>query len=49
MIDISTLDDQQLVKLIDNRYKKTGTLWTQIEGIYDGNKRAWQNNPEWFE
>lgn len=49
MIDISSLKDADLVRLINNRWKESETLWSEIEKHYKENKRKWQNNPEWLD
>lgn len=46
MLDISILleDDQKLSRLIDNRWKESTSLWTEMEKAYKKNKAIWQND-----
>jgi len=48
MIDVSKLNDEQLVRLIDNRWKEAAPLWLEIKKAYEENKKRWQNNPDWL-
>jgi hypothetical protein len=48
MVDVSKLRDDQLVRLLTNRWNEAEPLWSEIEKIYESNKRIWQNNPEWL-
>lgn len=48
MIDVTKLTDEQLVRLIDNRWTGAGTsLWSEIEKHYTENKKIWKNNPDY--
>lgn len=49
MIDVSSLSDEQLVKLVDNRWKESEELWSTIKALYKEAKRIWQNSPEWLQ
>lgn len=44
MLDISTLDDNKLKSLIENRWKDSESLWSEIEKAYKKNKRIWRND-----
>lgn len=48
MIDVSELTNDEKVRLLNNRWEEAAPLWEQIEKIYKGNKRIWQNDPEWL-
>lgn len=50
MIDVPKLSDEQLVRLINNRWTGAGTsLWSKIEKYYAENKKIWQNQPDYLE
>ena len=42
----SALKDEQLVKLISNRWDSGTSLWGIIENCYKKNKALWENKPE---
>ena len=42
-VDIEKLKDDKLIKLIDNRWEDSSSLWTEIEKTYKKNKLIWQN------
>lgn len=48
MLDVSTLNDTQLIRLINNRWQEGSELWKEIEKAYRENKKRWQNNPDWL-
>jgi len=45
---ISELNDKQLCKLIDNRYKSSETVWDTIEKTYNTNLKIYQNEPDYL-
>ena len=47
MIKVNTLKDEQLVRLINDRWKKTEELWSGIEKRQEENKKQWQNQPDY--
>lgn len=48
MNDLTKLTDQQLSKLIENKWASSSTLWDEISSLYDKNKNAYKNEPEWL-
>lgn len=46
---IEQLDDKQLSKLIENRWKSSETVWDIILKTYPINLRYYKSNPEWLE
>lgn len=46
--DISKLKDDQLAKLIDNRWNSSKEIWDNIENIYKQNTKIYQNQAEWL-
>lgn len=49
MKKLHELTDAQLVKLIDNRWKSSESVWDVVERTYKANTRTYNNNPEWLE
>ena len=45
---ISGLSDEQLCKLIDNRWLSSDSVWSTVESVYNENTKAYQNVPEWL-
>jgi|TARA_Y100000310_G_C20679501_1_gene815073 hypothetical protein len=48
MIDVTTLEENQQSRLIDNRWREGAELWSKMEKVYKKNKLLWQNNPPWI-
>ncbi|MAH45448.1 hypothetical protein CMI37_06445 [Candidatus Pacearchaeota archaeon] len=48
MKKISELTDQQLCKLIDNRYKSSETVWDTIDKTYNANLKIYKNEPDYL-
>jgi len=46
---IIDLEDNELKKLIENRWQSASTLWSEIEGIYKKNKAIYSNQAPWIE
>jgi len=44
MIDISKLDDNQLKRLIENRWTSSSSLWSEVEKTYKKLKPMWEND-----
>jgi len=45
---INELDDKQLVKLVDNRWASSETIFDIVERTYNRNVAAYKNEPEWL-
>lgn len=48
MKNILDLNDDQLKKLIDNRWNDSESLWSIVNKVYDANTKAYNNEPEWL-
>jgi Mg2+ and Co2+ transporter CorA len=48
MKKLSDFTDDQLSKLIDNRWKSSETIWDTIEKVYNTNIKVYKNEPEWL-
>ena len=44
MLDIGTLDEGKLSRLIENRWADSSSLWSEIDKAYKKNKAVWQND-----
>ncbi len=47
-LDLSKLKDEELCKLIDNRWDSSYPIWEEIEKIYDRNTRIYENRADWL-
>lgn len=47
-LDISQLDDKQKIKLIDNRWTSSSTVWDTIEKVYKQNTAIYENRADWL-
>jgi len=47
-IDITSLDDNQKVKLINNRWASSEVVWETIKKTYRTNTNVYANNAEWL-
>ena len=47
-IDIKKLDDVSTVKLIENRWVSSVSLWDIVEKVYERNTRIYENRAEWI-
>lgn len=47
-IDITSLDENQKVKLINNRWASSETVWETIKKTYKTNTNVYINNAEWL-
>jgi len=45
--NIKDLKEKELVKLVDNRYKSSETLWSIIDKTYKTNTSFYDNEPDW--
>ena len=48
MKKIHELSDDKLVKLIDNRWESSETLWQIVNKTYDANLKTYKNDPAWL-
>lgn len=48
-MDINTLTDQNLARLINGRWVSSDTLWAIVNKTYARNLRIYQNEPEWIQ
>lgn len=48
MKKINELSDDQLCKLIDNRWNSSDSVWDIVEKTYAANTKAYSNNPDWL-
>lgn len=49
MLDLSKLTDVEKVRLVDNRWENSSSLWDVVKNAYKRNKKNWENNPEWLD
>lgn len=47
--DISTLQDPDLAKLIENRWASSDTLWETIKNTYEINTKVYENKGAWID
>jgi hypothetical protein len=45
---LSELNDDQKVKLINNRWNSASSVWDELTKLYDTNLKIYQNEPEWL-
>jgi hypothetical protein len=45
---ISELNDQQLAKLVDNRWSSSESVWDIVTKTYEANLKIYKNEPEWL-
>lgn len=45
---ISELNEKQIVKLIENRWNSSQTVWDTIDKVYDQNTKIYANQAEWI-
>jgi hypothetical protein len=48
-IDITTLQDEQKVQLVDNRWKSSDSLWDIVTRVYEANTRIYENKSGWLD
>lgn len=49
MINIADLDNEQLSRLITNRWRESEILWSEITTLYEKAKKIWKNLPDWLD
>lgn len=47
MQDISSLSEEDKIKMIKNRWESSQSLWDTIEQTWEKNFSIWKGNPEW--
>lgn len=47
-IDIRQLKPDQLIKIRENRWKDSESVWSVIERVYKGNMKVWSGRPDWL-
>lgn len=47
-IDFEKLDDKKIIKLINNRWASSDSLWAEISKIKEANKNIYSNKAEWL-
>lgn len=47
-IDFDNLDDKKILKLINNRWDSSQTVWSEIQTIKEQNKNIYSNKAEWI-
>lgn len=48
MKKISELSDEQLAKLVNNRWQSSDTVWDIVEKTYNQNTKFYKNQPDWL-
>lgn len=48
MKDLLQLDDNTISLLVENKWASSQSLWSEIGELYDRNKNAYKNEPEWL-
>jgi len=46
-LDIKTLSDDQLKKLINNRWESSSTIWDTLNSVYKQNTAIYENKADW--
>jgi len=47
-MNISTLKDDEKIRLIKNRWDESADLFSVVEKTFEKNLKIWKNNPEWL-